>query len=282
MLHLNGLFDHINAAMPYLLTAIPLGLANFIFNLENVEAAAVVGDEYNTRDVMLANGFSTAAGGLCGNPFPVTVYVGHAGWKEVGAGLGYSIASSATIFLLSIFSLMGLLLAVVPIAAIVPMLVFIAIVTGYQVVKESPKFEAPAIFVCFFPWVANWALVAVNNALSATGMSVGEAAGQVSSTALHNAGLFYDGLVALGNGAPITSVLWGCIAVFTIRNTPIGGIIAAVLGAVLSLVGAIHLTTLGFAQEMAMPFVIGYLLIAGFLAYKLYVNKKDNIGPVTE
>ncbi|WP_342430690.1 xanthine permease [Neobacillus sp. FSL H8-0543] len=282
MLHLNGLFDHFSAALPYLLTAVPLGLANYIFNLENVEAAAVCGDEYKTRDVMLANGFSTAIGGLCGNPFPVTVYVGHAGWKEVGAGLGYSIASSVAIFLLSIFSLMGLLLAVVPIAAIVPMLVFIAIVTGHQVVKESPKFEAPAIFVCFFPWVANWALVAVNNALSAAGTSAGNAAGQVSSLDLNNAGLFYDGLVALGNGAPISSVLWGCIAVFTIRNTPIGGIIAAVLAAALSFIGAIHTATIGLAQVTAMPFVWGYLLIAAVLAYKLYVNKKDNIGPVTE
>jgi len=282
LLHLDGFGDSFKAALPYLLTAVPLGLSNYIFNLENVEAAAVCGDEYKTRDVMLTNGICSAIGGLCGNPFPVTVYVGHAGWKEVGAGLGYSIASSAAIFLISIFSLMGLLLAVVPIAAIVPMLVFIAIVTGHQVVRESPKFEAPAIFVCFFPWVANWALVAVNNAISATGMSVGEAAGQVSSHALHNAGLFYDGLVALGNGAPITSVIWGCIAVFTIRNTPLGGIIAALIAAVLTFVGAIHTSTLGLAQDIAMPFVWGYLLIALFLAYKLYVNKKDNLGPITE
>ncbi|MBU8916947.1 xanthine permease [Bacillus sp. FJAT-29953] len=282
MLHLNGLFDHIGAALPYLLTAVPLGLANYIFNLENVEAAAVVGDEYKTRDVMLTNGICSAIGGLCGNPFPVTVYVGHAGWKEVGAGIGYSIASCAAIFVLSILSLMGLLLAVIPIAAIVPMLVFIAIVSGHQAVKNSPQFEAPVIFVCFFPWVATWALTAVNNAISATGMTVGTAAGQVSSHALHNAGLFYDGLVALGNGAPITSVLWGCIAIFTIRNTPIGGIVAAMLGAILTFVGAIHTNTVGLAQPTAMPFVWGYLLIAGFLAYKLYVNKKENIGPVTE
>lgn len=281
-LHLDGLFDHFSAALPYLLSAIPLGLANYIFNLENVEAAAIAGDEYNTRDVMLANGFSTSVGALCGNPFPVTVYVGHAGWKAVGAGLGYSIASSTAIFLLSIFSLMGLMLAVIPIAAIVPMLVFIAIVTGQQAVRESPSFEIPAFFVTFFPWVANWALVAVNNALSAAGTSAGNAAGQVSSIDLSNAGLFYDGLVALGTGAPISSVLWGCIAVFTIRNTPIGGIIAALLAASLSFVGAIHTVTLGIAQATAMPFVWGYLLIAAFLAYKLYVNKKENIGPVTE
>ncbi len=280
--HLSGLFDHIDAALPYLLAAVPLGLSNYIFNLENVEAAAVCGDEYKTRDVMLANGFCSTLGALCGNPFPVTVYVGHAGWKEVGAGIGYSIASSAAIFLLSIFSLMGLVLAIVPIEAIVPMLVFIAIVTGYQAVKESPRFEVPAIFVCFFPWVANWATVQVNNALSAANVAVGSGADQVSSEALHNAGLYYDGLVALGNGAPITSVIWGCILIFTLRNTPIGGIVAAVLAAVLTFVGVIHTSTIGVAQSVGMPFVWGYLLIAGFLAIKLYINKKDHIGPVTE
>jgi adenine/guanine/hypoxanthine permease len=108
---------------------------------------------------MLTNGICSAIGGLCGNPFPVTVYVGHAGWKEVGAGIGYSIASSAGIFLLSIFSLMGLLLAVIPIAAIVPMLVFIAIVTGHQAVKNSQQFKIPVIFVCFFPWVLTGSLL---------------------------------------------------------------------------------------------------------------------------
>jgi AGZA family xanthine/uracil permease-like MFS transporter len=282
MLHLDGLFEHIDAALPYLAAAVPLGLSNYIFNLENVEAAAVCGDEYKTRDVMIANGFCSALGALCGNPFPVTVYVGHAGWKEVGAGIGYSIASSAAIFILSIFSLMGLVLAVVPIEAIVPMLVFIAIVTGYQAVKEAPKFEVPAIFVCFFPWVANWATVQVNNALSAAGISVGTGADQVSSTALHNAGLFYDGLVALGNGAPITSIIWGCILIFTIRNTPIGAIWAAILAAALTFAGVIHTSTVGWAQTEGMPFVWGYLLIALFLAYKLFANKKYNIGPVTE
>lgn len=282
MLHLNGLFDHIDAALPYLLAAVPLGLSNYIFNLENVEAAAVCGDEYKTRDVMLANGACSTLGALCGNPFPVTVYVGHAGWKEVGAGIGYSIASSAAIFILSILSLMGLVLAIVPIEAIVPMLVFIAIVTGYQAVKEAPKFEVPAIFVCFFPWVANWATVQVNNALSAAGISVGNGADQVSSTALHNAGLFYDGLVALGNGAPITSIIWGCILIFTIRNTPIGAIFAAILASVLTFAGVIHTSTVGWAQTEGMPFVWGYLLIAGFLAIKHFINKKHNIGPVTE
>jgi len=162
------------------------------------------------------------------------------------------------------------------------MLVFIAIVTGYQAVKEAPKFEVPAIFVCFFPWVANWATIQVNNALSAAGVSVGEEVGQVSSATLHNNGLFYDGMVALGNGAPITSIIWGCIIIFTIRNTPLGAIYATVLASILTFAGVIHTSAVGWGQAQGMPFVIGYLLVATCLMYKYVMNKRENIGPVTE
>ena len=45
------------------------------------------GDEYPTRKVMLANGLASMLGCLMGNPFPVTVYVGHPGWKAMGPAL---------------------------------------------------------------------------------------------------------------------------------------------------------------------------------------------------
>ncbi len=67
--------------------AVPLGLANYIFDLENIESAHAAGDEYNTRKVMMANGFASMLGCMLGNPFPVTVYVGHAGWKAMGASI---------------------------------------------------------------------------------------------------------------------------------------------------------------------------------------------------
>ena len=39
---------------------------------------------------MLANGLASMLGCLMGNPFPVTVYVGHPGWKAMGASIGYT------------------------------------------------------------------------------------------------------------------------------------------------------------------------------------------------
>ncbi|MCV5520016.1 xanthine permease, partial [Escherichia coli] len=86
--------------------------ANYIFDLENIESAHAAGDEYNTRKVMMANGFASMLGCMLGNPFPVTVYVGHAGWKAMGASICYTLASGITMFLVPLFGLGAFMLAI--------------------------------------------------------------------------------------------------------------------------------------------------------------------------
>jgi AGZA family xanthine/uracil permease-like MFS transporter len=103
--HVEGFLQGLPHALPYLASAVPLGLANYIFDLENIESAHAAGDEYPTRKVMLANGLASMLGCLMGNPFPVTVYVGHAGWKAMGASIGYTLASGVTMFIVPLFGL---------------------------------------------------------------------------------------------------------------------------------------------------------------------------------
>ncbi len=159
--HIDSFMQGLPHALPYLASAVPLGLANYIFDLENIESAHAAGDEYPTRKVMLANGLASMLGCLMGNPFPVTVYVGHAGWKAMGASIGYTLASGVTMFIVPLFGLGAFMLAIIPMTAIVPILVFIGVVTANQVVRETPKVEVPVIFICLFPWIANWALIAI-------------------------------------------------------------------------------------------------------------------------
>lgn len=207
---------------------------------------------------MLANGISSIIGCFCGNPYPVTVYVGHAGWKSLGAGIGYTVATGLSMLIISLFGLGAFLLAVIPVAAIVPILVYIGIVTANQVVRETPKPEVPVIFICMFPWIANWALTLTNNVLSAAG-TTGQ---KVGAAVLANKGVYYNGLVHLGNGAPLSSMVWGCIAIFAITNKPLRATIAGATGSVLSLFGIIHAPTVGFAQAPSMQFVYAYLMVA--------------------
>lgn len=137
--HVDSFMQGLPHALPYLASAVPLGLANYIFDLENIESAHAAGDEYPTRKVMLANGLASMLGCLMGNPFPVTVYVGHPGWKAMGASIGYTLASGVTMFIVPLFGLGAFMLAIIPMTAIVPILVFIGVVTANQVVRGNPE-----------------------------------------------------------------------------------------------------------------------------------------------
>jgi adenine/guanine/hypoxanthine permease len=265
------MLDGIQHSLPYLASAVPLGLANYIFDLENIESAHAAGDPYKTRRVMLANGISSSIGAFLGNPYPVTVYIGHAGWKSMGAGLGYTLATGASMLVISLFGIGALLLAVIPVTAIVPILVYVGVVTANQVVRETPKIEVPVIFIAMFPWIANWALSLANNVLSAAGTTGKD----VGVDVLASKGVYYSGLVHLGNGAPISSLMWGCLAIFSIRNNAIGGAITGVIASILSLFGIIHSPTVAFAAEPSMPFVYAYLMVAALFLYKHFADRNQ-------
>ena len=266
-LQINGLVDGIKNAFPFLVSAIPLGLTNFIFTLENIESAAAAGDDNNTRNILLANGASTLIGALFGSPFPTTVYIGHVGWKSIGAGIGYTVATGASMFLISIFGIGGLMLAFIPISSVLPVLYYIGIVVAIQAVRESPVRELPVVFVALFPWIANWALSLVNNVLTAAGTNIAT----LGTDKLLSSGVFYNGLFALGTGAPLSSIVWGCIAIFSIYNNTFKGMASALTGAALTFFGLIHAPSVGVGQ--ALPYFYGYLMIAGIFLVKHYVGK---------
>lgn len=278
-IHVDSFLQGLPHALPYLASAVPLGLANYIFDLENIESAHAAGDEYNTRKVMLANGLSSTIGCFMGNPFPVTVYVGHAGWKAMGASVGYTLASGITMFVVPLFGLGAFMLSIIPMTAIVPILVFIGIVTANQVVRETPKIEVPVIFICMFPWIANWALTIVNNVINAAGTS---ASAIGIETMLHK-GVYYQGLVHLGSGAPLASMLWGCIAIFAILNKPLRGAIAAAVGALLVFFGVIHSPVVGIATGTALMFVYAYLMMAALFVVKHFMDSREqSVEPEAE
>ena len=260
---ITNFIDGVAHAGPYLASAVPLALANYVFDLENIEAAEAAGDHYRARPVMLVNGGATMIGALMGNPYPVTVYIGHTAYKEMGAGIGYTMLNGITMFAVGLFGMSALLLSIVPMAAIAPILIYIGIVTAAQSVRETPKVELPVIFVALFPWIANWANSLINNTLK----SVGTNAGEVGAEALNGAGTYFTGIATLGNGAPLSSLLWGMIAIFAIRNLPLQGAIISALAGILSFFGIIHDSVPGLPDAFSLSdthvlFLVAYLMVA--------------------
>ena len=123
---------------PLLVTAIPLGIYNFTEGMNNVESASAAGDNYNLRYILLADGIGAVVGSFLGSPFPPAVYIGHPGWKAVGGRIGYSLATGIVIGLICLLGLVGLFLAVIPIQALVPILLFIGLVIGAQAFQTTP------------------------------------------------------------------------------------------------------------------------------------------------
>jgi adenine/guanine/hypoxanthine permease len=229
---LSGLSD----VAPLLVTAIPLGVYNFTEGMNNVESAATAGDNYNLRHILLADGAGAVIGSFLGSPFPPAVYIGHPGWKAVGGRIGYSLATGIVIGLICLLGLVGFFLALVPGAALFPILLFIGLVIGSQAFQTSKARYAPAIVLALVPNIAQWAQTLVDNAL----VSAGTNATAVGLDKLANNGVIYVGLQHLGAGGVLAGLILGAIAVFVIDRQYSRAIVYTVIGAVLALIGLIH------------------------------------------
>jgi len=235
-LNISMLGHGLSAISPLLATAIPLGIYNFTEAMSNVESAAAAGDSYNLRYVLLADGTGAVVGAALGSPFPPAVYIGQPGWKEAGGRLSYSLVCGVLIFVLCVAGMFPLLAAVLPIPAIVPVLLFIGLVIGAQAFRAVPRAYYAAVVLAMVPNIASWASGQVDNALAAAGTS----AAHVGQASLANAGVVYDGLHMLGNGAVLAGMVLGAIAVFLIDRRFYHAAAFCMVGAALSIVGLIH------------------------------------------
>jgi AGZA family xanthine/uracil permease-like MFS transporter len=136
-------------------------------------------------------------GCLMGNPFINAVYIGHPGWKAMGGRIGYSAATGVLMILLTWLGVIALMLAVIPVVAILPILLYIGMLIGSQAFQETPHRHAPAIILALVPQIAAWGKTQIDNALGAAGTT----ADAVGLTALGQHGVLYGGLSVLGGGA---------------------------------------------------------------------------------
>lgn len=273
-----GLLVHgLRDVAPLLATAIPLGVYNFTEAMTNVESAAAAGDSYSLRAVLLADGTGAVIGSALGSPFPPAVYIGHPGWKDAGGRTGYSMATGIVIALMCFLGLFGLLAALLPLPAIVPILLYIGLMIGAQAFQASPRVHAAAIVAALIPNIAAWATGYMDNVLAAAGTS----AAKVGEANILNAGVVYTGTKTLGEGAVLAGLVLGAIVAFLIDRRFLQAGLFCLFGAALSFVGLIHADQVGWNADGEVS--LGYLLAAvvcfAFLGLKL--PQRDAAGDDT-
>jgi AGZA family xanthine/uracil permease-like MFS transporter len=244
----------------YLPVIIPMGLFNLLGSLQNLESAEAAGDHYPVKSSLAMNGLGTMAAACFGSVFPTTIYIGHPGWKKMGAGAGYSIANGVAITLLCLLGLVGFVSALVPVEAGAAILLWIGIIIAAQAFEATPRAHAPAVVVGFFPALAAWGLMLLEAALRAAGTNV-EAVG-IKALALQ---MPIAGLIALERGFIFTSMILSAMTVCLIDKRYRAAAMWAVVAAVVSATGLMH----GYALENGAvvnaygpahtwPFVLGY------------------------
>jgi AGZA family xanthine/uracil permease-like MFS transporter len=266
-----------------LVTAIPFGIYDLVEAMDNVESAEAAGDEYPTTRVLTADGVVSLIGCLMGNPFINAVYIGHPGWKAMGGRIGYSAATGIMVVVLAWFGIIAVLLALVPVVAISPILLYIGMLIGAQAFQTTPIKHAPAIVLALTPHLAAWAKLQIDtmlgstlNAAQAVGGLAADKVGDVKAAAiaaLPQQGVFYRGLEVLGGGSILAGLILGAIGVFVIERDFMKASAFAFAGAVLTYFGFMHGEAVGFGGGLGVTpgVALAYAVVAlGFLAVEKF------------
>src|SRR6185436_2046659 len=149
-----------------------------------------------------------------------------------------------------------LILALVPVVAILPILLYIGMLIGSQAFQETPRRHAPAILLAMVPNLAAWGLNQVNGALAAANVK----ASPELTAALANQGVLLHGLEVLGGGAALSGIVLGAATVFVIERKLLSAAAFAAAGAVFTFFGLMHGERIGIGQGSAIA--LGYLAVA--------------------
>ena len=185
----------------------------------------------------------------------------------MGGRIGYSAATGVVVILLCWLGTISVMLALIPAVAILPILLYIAMLIGSQAFQETPRSHAPAIVLSLVPHMAQWAITLINGALAAAGTVVATLSVDQMEALLgkmKNEGVLYSGLHVLGGGSILGGLVLGAIAVFIIDRAFQKAAGFAMAGAVMTFFGFMHGERIGFAQTPVVA--ASYLAVAFILA----------------
>jgi AGZA family xanthine/uracil permease-like MFS transporter len=260
--------------LPYLSVIIAMGLFNVLGSLQNIESADAAGDPYDTRFSLSVNGLGSIAAALFGSPFPTTIYIGHPGWKAIGARAGYSVLNGAFVTVICISGTLPWIAWAVPIDAGMAIVLWIGMIIVAQAFQATPREHAPAVVVGLLPGIGAWGALMAKNGLHAAGLG---ASGRPFSDAVVGEFLKSDtwiqGAFAIEQGFLFTAMLLSAAVVGVIERRWMVAAAWCTCAALLSASGLMHSfqwsetdTTLKLVP--AWPYVAGYgaMALTFFLA----------------
>ncbi len=270
--------------LTYLAVIVPMGLFNVIGSLQNIESAEAAGDSFETAPSLAVNGLGTLVAALFGSCFPTTIYIGHPGWKGLGARAGYSVLNGVFVTLVALTGTLGLIVWAIPVEAGMAIVIWIGLVITAQATQTVPKAHHPAVVVGLLPGVAAWGAIMAKNGLRAAGMGTPDAPLTPDLVdAFIAGGTYIDGAFSLEQGFIFTSMILAAVTVYIIERRFAKASLWCLAAAALSATGLMHgmQWTIGDtvgALGPQWPFVVAYTAMAVLLAAAPFVTQKSESG----
>ena len=269
--------DGLALAWQYIPLAIPVAIATVIGGIDNTESAAVAGDCYETRSILLVEAVATLFAGLCGGVIQNTPYIGHPAYKDMGCRAGYTLATGLFIGLGAAFGGLGTLIGFLPESVVVPVLVFVGLEMAGQSLRATDARHSKAWGLALIPALANLVTIQLGNVLGGAGVAIAQLPEETRRSLL--------ALSMLGNGFIITSMLWMSWLIWVIDGRLGRAALTAVIAAGLSLCGVIHSPWADgrmffpwHAQPAVLWLAAGYLLLAGMCSLFWLADRKAGQG----
>lgn len=223
----------------FLSVIVPMGLFNVAGSLQNIESAEAAGDPFPTRSSLAVNGLGTVAASLFGSCFPTTIYIGHPGWKKLGARAGYSTLNGVVVAVICLSGGIATTASLIPIEAGIAIVLWIGVVITAQAFQATPIRHAPAVAVGLFPAIAAWGATVVYGAFMASGGRTMQQVLEASRDASLNDFLLH-GLIVLERGYIFTCIIIAAICALIIDRRFFAAAIWSAIAAALTLLGLMH------------------------------------------
>ncbi|MFA4949037.1 MAG: NCS2 family permease [Candidatus Krumholzibacteriia bacterium] len=264
----------------YLSVIIPMGLFNVIGSVQNLESAEAAGDRYETVAPLAVNGLGSMLACFFGSCFPTTIYIGHPGWKGLGARTGYSIMNGVFFAAIALFGCGNLINRIVPMEAGIAIVLWIGVVIAAQAYQTTPKSHAPAVVVGLFPAFAAWGLNLLKRGYVGAGTTI---SAEVAKGVPING---FMGMAALESGFIFTSMILAAVSVFLIERDFLKAAFWSLAAGVLAFFGVIHSymfvgneTIQVYGWAVGGKFAFGYACFAAvFLFFHLWQRQRRKKG----
>lgn len=249
-------------AITYLSVIVPMGVFSVLGSLQNIESAEAAGDTFPTAPSLAVNGVGTIAAALFGSCFPTTIYIGHPGWKALGARAGYSILNAVFFTVLCLTGTLAVVAWLVPIEAGMAIVLWIGIIMATQSFDATPRHHAPAVVLGLLPGLGAWGVLMVKDGLRAGGTTFSpELAEKMAASGNYIAGGF-----ALEQGFIFTAMILSAATVNLIERRFVGAAMWCLAAAALSSVGLMHSYAFTPADSVAAFGVPAWSWMFGYMA----------------